>query len=173
MIELNSMAVTMPEVVGHPNRAAFSGVLTMVDVPSQRSPSGAKGHSSKAAHSTSRPWLLATSAIRGSGSTPTTRRPLPTNRAPALPVPQPTSKMSTGPGVCRYRKYSRPNVWSVSAGSLLVMEMAHLAVSSEIDAAAFGFAILVSEEAFRIAQPQGARNHDPGRSGPPQQTNCR
>jgi hypothetical protein len=44
MIELNSMAVTMPEVVGHPNRAAFSGVLTMVDVPSQRSPSGAKGH---------------------------------------------------------------------------------------------------------------------------------
>ncbi len=34
----------MPEVVGHPNRAAFSGVLTMVDVPSQRAPSGAKGH---------------------------------------------------------------------------------------------------------------------------------
>jgi hypothetical protein len=44
MIELKSMAVTMPEVVGHPNRAAFSGVLTMVDVPSQRAPSGAKGH---------------------------------------------------------------------------------------------------------------------------------
>ncbi len=43
MIELKSMAVAMPEVVGHPNRAAFSGVLTMVDVPSQRSPSGAKG----------------------------------------------------------------------------------------------------------------------------------
>jgi len=44
MIELNSMAVAMPEVVGHPNRAAFSGVLTMVDMPSQRAPSGAKGH---------------------------------------------------------------------------------------------------------------------------------
>ena len=44
MIELRSMAVVMPEVVGHPNRAAFAGVLTMVDVPSQRSPSGAKGH---------------------------------------------------------------------------------------------------------------------------------
>jgi hypothetical protein len=44
MIELKSMAVAMPEVVGHPNRAAFSGVLTMVDVPSQRAPSGAKGH---------------------------------------------------------------------------------------------------------------------------------
>jgi len=44
MIELKSMAVAMPEVVGHPNRAAFAGVLTMVDVPSQRAPSGAKGH---------------------------------------------------------------------------------------------------------------------------------
>jgi hypothetical protein len=44
MIELRSMAVTMPEVVGHPNRTAFRGVLTMVDVPSQRSPSGARGH---------------------------------------------------------------------------------------------------------------------------------
>jgi hypothetical protein len=44
MIDLRSMAVAMPEVVGHPNRVAFSGVLTMVDVPSQRAPSGAKGH---------------------------------------------------------------------------------------------------------------------------------
>jgi hypothetical protein len=44
MIDLKSMAVTMPEVVGHPNRAAFQGVLTMVDVPSQRAPSGARGH---------------------------------------------------------------------------------------------------------------------------------
>src|SRR5205807_3260090 len=32
------------EVVGHPNRAAFTGVLTMVDVASQRAPDGAKGH---------------------------------------------------------------------------------------------------------------------------------
>jgi len=44
MIELKSMAVVMPEVAGHPNRAGFSGVLTMVDVPSQRAPDGAKGH---------------------------------------------------------------------------------------------------------------------------------
>jgi hypothetical protein len=44
MIQLESMAVEMPEVKGHPNRAAFQGVLTIVDVPSQRSPSGAKGH---------------------------------------------------------------------------------------------------------------------------------
>jgi hypothetical protein len=44
MIDLKSMALTMPEVVGHPNRTAFHGVLTTVDAPSQRSPSGAKGH---------------------------------------------------------------------------------------------------------------------------------
>ncbi len=44
MIDLKSMAVAMPEVDGHPNRAAFRGVLTMVDVPSQRAPSGAQGH---------------------------------------------------------------------------------------------------------------------------------
>jgi hypothetical protein len=44
MMDLKSMAVAMPEVVGHPNRAAFAGVLTMVDVPSERAPSGAKGH---------------------------------------------------------------------------------------------------------------------------------
>jgi hypothetical protein len=44
MIDLKSMAVAMPEVAGHPNRTAFQGVLTMVDMPSQRAPSGAKGH---------------------------------------------------------------------------------------------------------------------------------
>lgn len=44
MIDLKSMAVAMPEVAGHPNRTAFQGVLTMVDVPSQRPPSGARGH---------------------------------------------------------------------------------------------------------------------------------
>lgn len=43
-IELKSMAVAMPEVRGHPNRRAFQGVLTMVDVPSEHAPSGAKGH---------------------------------------------------------------------------------------------------------------------------------
>jgi hypothetical protein len=44
MIDLKSMAVTMPEVTGHPNRKAFHGVLTTVDRCSDRSPSGAKGH---------------------------------------------------------------------------------------------------------------------------------
>jgi hypothetical protein len=42
-IALESMAVAMPEVDGHPNRAAFRGVLTVVDEPSQRAPSGSKG----------------------------------------------------------------------------------------------------------------------------------
>jgi hypothetical protein len=42
-IELESMAVEMPEVKGHPNRVAFRGVLTVVDVPSRRPPSGSKG----------------------------------------------------------------------------------------------------------------------------------
>ena len=41
---LESMAVAMPEVVGHPNRAGFRGVLTVVDMASQRAPSGSKGH---------------------------------------------------------------------------------------------------------------------------------
>jgi hypothetical protein len=44
MIELESMAVAMPEVAGHPNRVAFRGVLAVVDAPSQRAPSGARGH---------------------------------------------------------------------------------------------------------------------------------
>ena len=43
-IALESMALAMPEVKGHPNRAAFRGVLTVVDVPSQRAPSGSGGH---------------------------------------------------------------------------------------------------------------------------------
>ncbi len=42
-IAMESMAVEMPEVEGHPNRAAFRGVLTVVDAPSQRAPSGSKG----------------------------------------------------------------------------------------------------------------------------------
>jgi hypothetical protein len=44
MIELESMAVEMPKVKGHPNRMGFRGVLTVVDSPSQRPPSGSKGH---------------------------------------------------------------------------------------------------------------------------------
>jgi len=43
-IELESMAVEMPEVEGHPNRVEFRGVLTVVDAASQRPPSGSGGH---------------------------------------------------------------------------------------------------------------------------------
>ncbi len=38
------MAVEFPEVHGHPNRLPFEGCLTLVDVASDRAPSGAKGH---------------------------------------------------------------------------------------------------------------------------------
>jgi hypothetical protein len=38
------MAIAMPVVQGHPNRAGFRGVLTVVDGASDRSPSGARGH---------------------------------------------------------------------------------------------------------------------------------
>ena len=43
MIELESMAVAIPKVEGHPNRVDFRGVLTVVDVPSQRAPAGSGG----------------------------------------------------------------------------------------------------------------------------------
>jgi hypothetical protein len=38
------MAVTLPEVAGHPNRMPFEGVLTLVDEASNRPPAGARGH---------------------------------------------------------------------------------------------------------------------------------
>jgi hypothetical protein len=43
-LSVESMAIEMPTVHGHPNRAAFRGVLTVVDVASDKSPSGARGH---------------------------------------------------------------------------------------------------------------------------------
>jgi hypothetical protein len=43
-IELESMAIAMPAVEGHPNREGFRGVLTVVDVSSDRVPAGARGH---------------------------------------------------------------------------------------------------------------------------------
>jgi hypothetical protein len=43
-IELESMAIEMPTVVGHPNREPFRGVLTLVDVVSDKAPAGARGH---------------------------------------------------------------------------------------------------------------------------------
>ena len=41
---MQAMAVEFPEVEGHPNRLPFEGCLTLVDVASDRAPSGAKGH---------------------------------------------------------------------------------------------------------------------------------
>jgi len=43
-LSVDSMAIEMPAVHGHPNRAGFRGVLTIVDVASDKSPSGARGH---------------------------------------------------------------------------------------------------------------------------------
>lgn len=43
-VSLESMAIEMPAVHGHPNRAGFRGVLTTVDVASDKAPSGARGH---------------------------------------------------------------------------------------------------------------------------------
>src|SRR5690348_9260113 len=43
-LQLEAMAIAMPDVAGHPNRLPFRGVLTLVGVASQRSPSGARGH---------------------------------------------------------------------------------------------------------------------------------
>jgi hypothetical protein len=40
---LEAMAIEMPEVAGHPNRVGFRGVLTIVDVVSDRPPAGARG----------------------------------------------------------------------------------------------------------------------------------
>jgi hypothetical protein len=38
------MAVDFPEVLNHPNRLPFEGCLTLLDVPSDKAPSGARGH---------------------------------------------------------------------------------------------------------------------------------
>ncbi|MGC2198127.1 MAG: hypothetical protein WA628_25880 [Terriglobales bacterium] len=43
-VELESMAIEMPQVDGHPNREPFRGILTLIDVASDRPPSGARGH---------------------------------------------------------------------------------------------------------------------------------
>ena len=43
-IDLECMAIEMPQVAGHPNRIGFRGVLTFVDEPSDKPPSGSRGH---------------------------------------------------------------------------------------------------------------------------------
>ncbi len=44
VLDLEAMALAMPDVAGHPNRRAFRGVLTLVSVASDRPPAGARGH---------------------------------------------------------------------------------------------------------------------------------
>ncbi len=44
MRNVRAAALEMPEVEGHPNRLPFEGCLTVVDVPSDKAPSGARGH---------------------------------------------------------------------------------------------------------------------------------
>ena len=43
-MRLEAMAMELPDVMGHPNRIPFEGVLTTVDEPSTRPPAGARGH---------------------------------------------------------------------------------------------------------------------------------
>ena len=43
-MRLEAMAVKLPAFAGHPNRIPFEGVLTLVDVASDKAPSGARGH---------------------------------------------------------------------------------------------------------------------------------
>lgn len=42
-LAMRAIAVEFPEVHGHPNRLPFEGVLTLVDVPSDKAPSGSRG----------------------------------------------------------------------------------------------------------------------------------
>jgi hypothetical protein len=43
-LAMRAMAVEFPEVDGHPNRLPFEGCLTLLDVASDKAPSGARGH---------------------------------------------------------------------------------------------------------------------------------
>lgn len=43
-MRLEAMALTIPHVCDHPNRVPFEGVLTVVNTPSDKAPSGARGH---------------------------------------------------------------------------------------------------------------------------------
>ncbi len=43
-LQLEAMALVIPDSRKHPNRVPFSGVLTVLDTPSDRAPAGAAGH---------------------------------------------------------------------------------------------------------------------------------
>ena len=60
-LAVRAMAVEFPEVSGHPNRLPFEGRLTLVDVASDKAPSGSRGHRvllTRAAAETALPSLL-------------------------------------------------------------------------------------------------------------------
>jgi len=44
LMQLDAMAMTIPQVNDHPNRMSFEGVLTVVNAASDKAPSGARGH---------------------------------------------------------------------------------------------------------------------------------
>src|SRR6266513_2860292 len=43
-LSLSAMSIALPKLARHPNRLPFRGVLTVLDVPSDRAPAGARGH---------------------------------------------------------------------------------------------------------------------------------
>ncbi len=43
-MQLEAMAIELPRYDDHPNRVPFRGVLTLLDVPSDKPPAGARGH---------------------------------------------------------------------------------------------------------------------------------
>src|SRR5512146_1583434 len=43
-MQIEAMAINLPPIAAHPNRAPFRGVLTLLDRPSDRPPAGARGH---------------------------------------------------------------------------------------------------------------------------------
>ena len=43
-MQLEAMAMKFPQVEGHPNRAPFEGILTLVNTASDKAPAGARGH---------------------------------------------------------------------------------------------------------------------------------
>lgn len=43
-MHFEAMAVQFPSFAGHPNRVGFEGILTIVNIVSDKAPSGARGH---------------------------------------------------------------------------------------------------------------------------------
>jgi len=100
-IELDAMAVALPDVAGHPNRLPFRGVLTLVGVASQRSPSGARGHRvllSRAATEAALPSLLgmALDYAPALDSHDARRKIGIITQADIVPMPQSKTRASTG-----------------------------------------------------------------------------